>query len=76
MYEADFGWGKPIWITTTGCSSKNIIFLMDTIDGDGIEALVNMKDNYMAKFEHDFELFEYTSLDPNNVRDDDCVNCS
>ena len=76
MYEANFGWGKPIWITTTGCSSRNIIILMDTRDGNGIEAIVNMEDNYMAKFEHDFELLEYTSLDPNNVSHDDYVHCS
>ncbi|AES99803.1 putative vinorine synthase [Medicago truncatula] len=70
MYEADFGWGKPIWITTTGLSSRNIIFLMDTRDGDGIEAIVNMEDNYMAKFEHEFELLQYASFNPNNARHD------
>ena len=73
MYEADFGWGKPIWITTTGCSSKNNILLIDTKDGDGIEAVVNMEEKYMAKFEDDFELLQYASLNPNNVGNDDCV---
>jgi len=70
MYKADFGWGKPTWITTTCCSSRNIIFLMDTRDGDGIEALVNMEEKYMAKFEHDFELLQYASFNPNNARYD------
>jgi len=76
MYEADFGWGKPIWVTITGCSSKNNIGLMDTKDGDGIEVVVNMEEKYMAKFEHDFELLQYASLNPNNVGNDDCVLCS
>ncbi|GAU30261.1 hypothetical protein TSUD_68130 [Trifolium subterraneum] len=62
MYEADFGWGKPTWVTTFGCSLRNVIFLMDTRDGDGIEAVVNMEVNDMAKFEHDVELLQYESL--------------
>jgi len=74
IYEADFGWGKPTWVTTTSCCSSNkLIVLMDTRDGDGIEAIVNMEENYMAKFEHDFELLQYASLNPNNVGNDDCV---
>ncbi|CAJ2677625.1 unnamed protein product [Trifolium pratense] len=62
MYDADFGWGKPTWVTTFGCSLRNVIFLMDTRDGNGIEAVVNMEDNDMAKFEHDVQLLQYQSL--------------
>ncbi|KAK7359426.1 hypothetical protein VNO77_01386 [Canavalia gladiata] len=64
MYEADFGWGKPIWVTTSGCPTRNGILLMDTRDGDGIEALVNMEEEDMAKFQRDFELLQYASLNP------------
>jgi shikimate O-hydroxycinnamoyltransferase len=62
MYEADFGWGKPTWVTTFGCSSRKVILLMDTRDGDGIEAVLNMEENDMAKFEYDVELLQNASL--------------
>ncbi|KAK7399971.1 hypothetical protein VNO78_11169 [Psophocarpus tetragonolobus] len=64
MYEADFGWGKPVWLTTTQCPVKNSIVLMDTRDGGGIEALVNMEEQDMAKFERDLHLLHYASLNP------------
>ncbi|TKY59850.1 Vinorine synthase [Spatholobus suberectus] len=64
MYEADFGWGKPVWFTTSGCPVRNSIVLMDTRDGGGIEALVNMEEQDMAKFERDVELLQYASLNP------------
>ncbi|RDX80999.1 Vinorine synthase, partial [Mucuna pruriens] len=51
MYEVDFGWGKPIWSTTSWCPARNIIILMDTRDGGGIEAIVNMEDRDMARKE-------------------------
>ena len=65
VYEADFGWGKPIWVTTSGCPVRNSIVLMDTRDGKGIEALVNMEEKDMAVFERDVELLQYASLNPN-----------
>ncbi|CAJ1935609.1 unnamed protein product [Sphenostylis stenocarpa] len=64
MYEADFGWGKPVWFTTSECPVKNSIVLMDTRDGEGMEALVNMEEHAMAKFERDVELLQYASLNP------------
>lgn len=64
-YEADFGWGKPIWVTTSFCPVRNGIVLMDTRDGDGIEAIVNMDEHDMAMFERDVELLQYASLNPN-----------
>ncbi|XP_054807022.1 stemmadenine O-acetyltransferase-like [Prosopis cineraria] len=62
LYEADFGWGKPIWVTTTCCPHRNCMFLKDTRDGDGIEVLVNMEENEMALFEHD--VLQYASVYP------------
>ncbi|XP_027921076.1 acylsugar acyltransferase 3-like [Vigna unguiculata] len=64
MYEADFGWGKPSWVTTSECPVKNSVVLMDTRDGEGIEALVNMEEHDMAKFERDIHLLQYASLNP------------
>ncbi|KAK2637876.1 hypothetical protein Ddye_025671 [Dipteronia dyeriana] len=40
---------------------RNITFLLDTKNGDGIEAWVNLTDEDMAKFETDKELLTYAS---------------
>ncbi|XP_004504492.1 epi-neemfruitin B synthase L1AT-like [Cicer arietinum] len=70
MYEADFGWGKPIWVTTSACPARNAIVLMDTRDGDGIEALVNMEQNDMVIFQRHVELCQYASLNPSIIAND------
>ena len=66
LYEvADFGWGKPIWLTvpenevTTG--HGNFVRLMDTRDG-GVEAFVTLSKEDMALFECDNELVEFAFL--------------
>ncbi|XP_059281094.1 stemmadenine O-acetyltransferase-like [Lycium ferocissimum] len=53
LYEADFGWGKPMWVGSGRLATKNIIGFMDTKSGDGVEAWVNLKVEDMAKFEVD-----------------------
>nr|XP_027119097.1 salutaridinol 7-O-acetyltransferase-like [Coffea arabica] len=52
FYEADFGWGKPIWTCIARGNRDlhglgNIAHLIETKSGDGIEALVTMKEEYM-----------------------------
>ncbi|KAJ4837311.1 hypothetical protein Tsubulata_047627, partial [Turnera subulata] len=38
-YEVDFGWGKPSWATSVmKPRMRNNIFVLDTKDGDGMEA--------------------------------------
>ncbi|CAN7094080.1 unnamed protein product [Brassica rapa subsp. narinosa] len=65
MYEADFGWGKPVWVTGRGTSSfKNFMLLIDAKDGDGIEAWITLMDKHMSLFECDEELLESASLNP------------
>ncbi|KAK1577297.1 hypothetical protein Q3G72_020505 [Acer saccharum] len=61
IYEADFGWGKPVWVAFGGVPKMNIIFFLDTKNGDGIEAWVNLTEEDMAKFESDKELLTYAS---------------
>ncbi|KAG2701849.1 hypothetical protein I3760_06G063100 [Carya illinoinensis] len=55
LYEADFGWGKPTW---------NVVCLMDTRDGSGIEAWITLSEEDMALFEHEKDLLEYASFNP------------
>ncbi|KAG6388741.1 hypothetical protein SASPL_150173 [Salvia splendens] len=51
FYEADFGWGKPEWASVANVMVKNHVTLMDTKEGDGIEAWVQLEDTEMPYFE-------------------------
>lgn len=62
MYEADFGWGKPEWITVPEAPWKNMILLMDAKNGDGIEAMVSLDKEEMAAFEQNQELLSFCEL--------------
>ncbi|KAL4012402.1 hypothetical protein IC575_029504 [Cucumis melo] len=61
VYETDFGWEKPTWFCTPGRPYKNVVLFVNTSDGEGIEAWVNMEENDMALFENDSELLSFTS---------------
>ncbi|KAI3757323.1 hypothetical protein L6452_04858 [Arctium lappa] len=67
FYEADFGWGKPIWVCGSVCHGNpvfmNFIVLMDTRSGDGIEAWVNIDEQEMQTLQHNQELMAFASLD-------------
>ncbi|KAH0767070.1 hypothetical protein KY285_002941 [Solanum tuberosum] len=60
-YETDFGWGKPFWVSLVECDAFEGISLMDTKDGDGIEAWVSLKENDMAQFERYPNILSSTS---------------
>ncbi|KAL4352469.1 hypothetical protein GQ457_06G039730 [Hibiscus cannabinus] len=62
FHEMDFGWGKPIWVTSPS-DFKNLIVLLDSKWG-GIEAWVTMDEQEMAIFERDLELRAVASLNP------------
>ncbi|KAG7655402.1 unnamed protein product [Arabidopsis thaliana] len=65
LYDADFGWGKPVWVTGRGTSHfKNLMLLIDTKDGEGIEAWITLTEEHMSLFECDQELLETASLNP------------
>ncbi|KAA8533258.1 hypothetical protein F0562_033209 [Nyssa sinensis] len=55
IYEADFGWGKPVWVASASLTKKNVVLFMDTKVGNGIEAWINMEEEDMAKFQSDKE---------------------
>ncbi|XP_024977256.1 salutaridinol 7-O-acetyltransferase-like [Cynara cardunculus var. scolymus] len=54
--EGDFGWGKPVWISSADFNDENCIILIDSRFDDGIEAWVVMDEEHMKKFEQNAEL--------------------
>ncbi|XP_065850964.1 stemmadenine O-acetyltransferase-like [Euphorbia lathyris] len=64
-YDVDFGWGKPEWVTTSGVIFDNLVICIDTKEGKGIEAWVNLTEEDMARFEKDKLLISHVSLAPN-----------
>ncbi|KAF3431114.1 hypothetical protein FNV43_RR25844 [Rhamnella rubrinervis] len=66
LYEVDYGWGKPIWLTNTPSGSlKNVVTMLDTREGDGVEAWVTLTQQDMELFERDPELLAFALLNPN-----------
>ncbi|KAJ4705930.1 Vinorine synthase-like [Melia azedarach] len=64
LYEANFGWGKPIWVSMPDYTHKKIIMLLGTKDGEGIEALVTLSAEDMALFEREQELLAFATYNP------------
>lgn len=64
IYETDFGWGKPSWVSVADMFYKNNILLKDTKCGEGIEAWVCLEEEDMAVFERNEELMEFAALNP------------
>ncbi|CAJ1949399.1 unnamed protein product [Sphenostylis stenocarpa] len=63
FYETDFGWGKPSYVRTIGVPIKNVVILMGTKDGDGIEAWVTLTTRDMVHFEQNPELLQFVSFE-------------
>ena len=61
LYEADFGWGRPAWVSSASLSFANLIAFMDSKTGDGIEAYIGLKKEDMAKLEADEEFLKAVS---------------
>ncbi|XP_021902549.1 vinorine synthase-like [Carica papaya] len=67
FYEADFGWGKPLWVSSIGFEAPifmNYVALIDTRLGDGIEAWITMDEEEMIILQNDNNLLNYASIDP------------
>ncbi|XP_050206874.1 stemmadenine O-acetyltransferase-like [Mercurialis annua] len=65
LYDTDFGWGRPAWVSTTTGIMSNVIVFMDTRDGDGIEARLNLREEEdMAFFESSPEILEFAAVNP------------
>lgn len=67
VYEADFGWGKPVWVSYAGVPSKNCIFLFECVDmPGGVEAWIVMTHQAMERLQLDVDFLRFTS---------DCAGC-
>ncbi|XP_038725611.1 stemmadenine O-acetyltransferase-like [Tripterygium wilfordii] len=67
VYDADFGWGKPIWIPSFIWAVTRPFFsihFLDTKHGSGIEAWLGLDEQFMNLLEQDRELLSLASLDP------------
>ncbi|GJY41439.1 retrotransposon protein, putative, ty1-copia subclass [Tanacetum coccineum] len=71
FYDIDFGWGKPSWVTGFLGDGvpvfMNLVTLMDTKCGGGIEAWVNLDEQDMENLQGNQELLAYASLDPSPI---------
>ncbi|KAG5609086.1 hypothetical protein H5410_020367 [Solanum commersonii] len=65
LYDVDFGWGKPKEVispnSTSNAPIKNIFFLMDSKNRDGVDVICSMKEQDMLAFERDEELLQFAS---------------
>ncbi|KAK4739791.1 hypothetical protein R3W88_003488 [Solanum pinnatisectum] len=61
-YEADFGWGNPVWVSPVGFNAIEGATLMDTKDGNGIQLTVYLKEKNMTKFEKHLDILSSTPI--------------
>ncbi|KAL3617547.1 hypothetical protein CASFOL_037868 [Castilleja foliolosa] len=62
FYGADFGWGRPVWVSSAGYLGKDTILLVDSVEWTGgIEAWVVMADQDMETLQRDSEMKRFTS---------------
>eukprot|EP01018_Ginkgo_biloba_P033388 Gb_10488 [translate_table: standard] len=62
VYETDFGEGKPVWVTSPIAVTDGLVFLLPTSDGGGIEALVNLREDFMTKLEADNDFVSFVKF--------------
>ncbi|MCL7042081.1 hypothetical protein MKW94_011731 [Papaver nudicaule] len=64
LYEIDFGFGKPDWVTTDALEvlDENDIYLMDTRVGKGVEAWIKLEKQKMDMFLKNQELLEFATF--------------
>nr|UYB01032.1 acyltransferase [Iberis amara] len=67
FYEVDFGWGNPVWMGSASHTIyNNVVFvvLMDSKDGEDVEAWVGLPKQDMSVFLCDQELLAYAIINP------------
>ncbi|XP_054796112.1 tabersonine-19-hydroxy-O-acetyltransferase-like [Prosopis cineraria] len=66
LYDVDYGWGNPVWMSSVNKMVSNTVALLDSRDG-GVEALVTLDEQEMKIFEHHQEILHYAQLNPSMV---------
>jgi shikimate O-hydroxycinnamoyltransferase len=61
IYEADMGWGKPVWVGAPALTFKNLVTFLDTKSGNGIEVNISLDVKDMVKFEADAEFLSFVA---------------
>ncbi|KAL7209350.1 hypothetical protein ACSBR1_030976 [Camellia fascicularis] len=61
LYETDFGWGRPAWVTLGVVNLNNMVVFFPAKSGDVIEALILMNKGDLAKLETDKEFLSFVS---------------
>ncbi|GMN53165.1 hypothetical protein TIFTF001_022303 [Ficus carica] len=67
LYQVDFGWGKPMWVTIP-VLNNNMFVLVDTKCGHGVDVWVTLEEKRMARFEKDEELLAFASVNPSTIK--------
>ncbi|KAK0574896.1 hypothetical protein LWI29_030585 [Acer saccharum] len=62
LYEGDFGWGKPIWVTCAKMTYSNLVVFMDSLSGNGIEVLIHLNQRDMNKFDSQWQSLHRTEV--------------
>lgn len=55
LYETNFGWGKPVWVSAS-FSTRDSIFMLDSKSPGGIEAWIVMAEDDMKKLEQEISI--------------------
>ncbi|XP_071724911.1 epi-neemfruitin B 7-O-acetyltransferse L7AT-like [Rutidosis leptorrhynchoides] len=64
FYETDFGWGKPTWVSPGLKLFNNFFILIDSKDGEGIEAWCSLLGEDIALIERNEEFIAFASINP------------
>lgn len=61
-YGVDFGWGKPSLVCIPNLTHKDTVYMLDSIDGDGIDVWLSLSEPDMALFERNYQLLAFHSI--------------
>ncbi|CAI0455414.1 unnamed protein product [Linum tenue] len=59
LYDVDFGWGKPAWITMAQFPTPNVAFLLQSPVGYGVEVWLTLPEKEMVMLEQEPEFTIY-----------------
>ncbi|KAL9244323.1 hypothetical protein vseg_018110 [Gypsophila vaccaria] len=66
VYESDFGWGKPIWVTSATLPMTKVVIFIPSRSGTNVDVYVNLneKDMKNLEFDQEFSSFAMKNLSP------------